>query len=411
MQTDYDVAIVGGGMVGASLACALSGTPLRVALIEAVTAESDQQPSYDDRGLSLSLASHRILAGLSLWPSLAPAATPIEHIHISDRGRFGFVRLHAKDLGLPALGYVVLARELGRALLQGVNDAPNVEFLCPARVVAAQPGANSVQLQLQDDCPVGSLDCRLLVVADGTRSPLRDTLGMAVSGRDFHQTAIVATVTPQRSHDNWAFERFTDTGPLALLPLGDGLCVLVHAVPTAQARDWLELDDEDFLTGVQARLGRRLGRLLKVGSRKSYPLLRKEARDQIQGRVLLLGNAAHTLHPNGAQGFNLGLRDVAGLAEHLTAAGMTDPGSGQLLQDYADSRRADQRRTGRFTDGLAALFYNNNPAKVVLRDAGMLLTDLLPGLKKEIMRLGMGVAGRQPGLVRGDALREGPGGH
>jgi 2-octaprenyl-6-methoxyphenol hydroxylase len=411
MQTDYDVAIVGGGMVGASLACALSGSSLRVALIEAIAAESDQQPSYDDRGLSLSLASHRILAGLSLWPSLLPAATPIEHIHVSDRGRFGFVRLHATDLGLPALGYVVLARDLGRALLQGVRDAPNVDFLCPARVAAALPGADGVRLQLQDEDPVAGLGCRLLVVADGTRSSLRESLGMSVATRDYHQVAIVATVTPQKPHGNWAFERFTDTGPLALLPLRDGRCVLVHAVPAAEAEDWLKLDDEQFLGGVQARFGRRLGRLLQVGTRKSYPLLKQEAREQVQGRVLLLGNAAHTLHPNGAQGFNLGLRDVAGLAEHLTAAGLVDPGARQLLQDYVASRRADQRRISRFTDGLTSLFYNNNPAKVVLRDAGMLLTDLLPGLKKPIMRLGMGVAGRQPGLVLGDALREEPDGH
>ena len=411
MHTDYDVAIVGGGMVGASLACALAGGPLRVALIEAVAAESDQQPSYDDRGLSLSLASRRILEGLSLWPSLAPAATPIEHIHVSDRGRFGFVRLHAADMGQPALGYVVPARELGRALLQGVSDAPNVDFLCPARVAAAQPGAEGVRLQLQDADPVAGLHCRLLVVADGTRSPLRESLGIPVATRDYYQAAIVATVTPQRPHRNWAYERFTDTGPLALLPLKDWRCVLVHAVPAGEARAWMELGDEEFLARAEARFGRRLGRLLKVGTRKSYPLLKVEAQAQVQGRVLLLGNAAHTLHPNGAQGFNLGLRDVAGLAEHLAAAAHTDPGARHLLEDYVASRRADQRRILRFSDGLATLFYNNHPAKILLRDTGMLLTDLLPGLKKEIMRLGMGMAGRQPALVLGDALREGPGGY
>ena len=410
MQTDYDVAIVGGGMVGASLACALAGSPLRVALLEAVPPQSDQQPSYDDRGLSLSLASQRILAGLSLWPSLAPAANPIEHIHVSDRGRFGFVRLHAADLGLPALGHVVLARELGRALLQCVNEAPNVDFLCPARVAAAQPGAEDVRLQLHDDHSNAGLNCRLLVVADGTRSPLRESLGIAVTSKDYHQVAIVATVTPQRPHGNWAFERFTDTGPLALLPLQDDHCVLVHAVPAGEARACMELNDTEFLRHTEERFGRRLGRLLKVGTRKSYPLLKTEARTQVQGRTLLLGNAAHTLHPNGAQGFNLGLRDVAGLAEHLTATGMTDPGALHLLQDYVASRRADQRRTGRFTDGLAQLFYNNHPAKVLLRDAGMLLTDLLPGLKKEIMHLGLGISGHQPGLVLGDVLRERPGG-
>jgi len=411
MQTDYDVAIVGGGMVGASLACALAGSALRIALIEAIPPKSDQQPSYDERGLSLSLATQRILEGLALWPSLSGGATPIEHIHVSDRGRFGFVRLHAAALGVPALGYVVPARELGRVLLAGVAAAGNVDFLCPARVAAVQPGPDRVRVELRGGEPAAGLDCRLLVVADGTRSGLREALGLDAEVKDYGQTAIVANVTPEHPHGNWAYERFTDTGPLALLPLAGGRCAMVYTVPSAAAPDYLALADDDFLARAQARFGRRLGRLRRLGARKSYPLLRLVARTPLRERLLLLGNAEHTVHPNAAQGFNLGLRDAAALAEHLSGAAAVDPGARELLEAYHASRRRDQDRVLRFTDGLAQLFYNNRPERIVLRDAGMLITDLLPGLKRGLMRRAMGLGGRQPGLVLGDPLRGESHGH
>ena len=404
MQADYDVAIVGGGMVGAGLACALAGASLRTVLIEAVPFQSDAQPSYDERGLSLSLSTQRILEALAVWPALAAAATPIEHIHVSDRGRFGFVRLHAADLGLPALGHVVPGRELGRALLQGVEAAANVDLLCPAAVAAARPGADRVRLEFHDGIP--ELTCRLLVVADGSRSALRESLGMAFAIKDYGQTAVVAAVSPERPHRNWAFERFTDTGPLALLPLRDNRCALVYTVPTGNEHTLLAAGDEEFLALLESRFGRRLGRFLKVGTRRSYPLARITARRQAGERVVLLGNAAHTVHPNSAQGFNLGLRDAAALAEHLTADAVADPGSLALLQDYCEARRWDQRRVLRFTDGLTRLFYNNRPARIALRDAGMLLLDLVPGLKQDFMRRAMGISGRQPRLVLGAPLQK-----
>jgi len=406
MQADYDVAIVGGGMTGAGLACALAGGPLRVALIEAVPVRNDTQPSYDDRGLSLALSSRRILDGLGLWPALAREATPIEHIHVSDRGRFGFVRLHAADMGVPALGYVVPARELGRVLLAGVAGADNVDFLCPAEVTRARPGPDRVALEFAAGGPEQGLSCRLLVIADGTRSALRDALGMEVEIRDYGQTAIVATVTPERPHHNWAYERFTDTGPLALLPLTRGRCALVYTVPTAAAAEYLALSDSTFLDRARARFGRRLGRLQHPGTRKSYPLLRLVAREPLGDRLVLLGNAAHTVHPNAAQGFNLGLRDVAALAEQLATA--ADPGARESLAAWCAARRRDQERVLRFTDGLARLFSSNRPERIILRDSGMLLTDLLPGLKRGLMRRAMGINGRQPQLVLGPALPENP---
>lgn len=407
MQTDYDIAIVGGGMVGAGLACALAGSGYSIALIEAVSPDADAQPSYDDRGLSLSLATQRILAALNVWPALASEATPIEHIHVSDRGRFGFVRLHAADMGLPAMGHVVVARQLGKALLAGVRAAKNIDFLCPARVDDVDVSAETAELKLDADGAPASLTCRLLVVADGARSGLRERLGYVVGEKDYGQTAIVANVSPERSHDNWAFERFTNSGPVALLPLPDNRCASVFTVAREEAEHCLAMTDGDYLERLQDRFGRRLGRLTRVGSRKSYPVIKLEAETPLGQRSLLLGNAAHTIHPNGAQGFNLGLRDAAGLTEILLQSRAPDAGDARLLRQYLSLRQEDQRRVIRFTDRLAACFYNDDPLRILCRDAGMLLTDLVPGFKRAFMRRAMGIAGRQPAMVRTGELHGG----
>jgi 2-octaprenyl-6-methoxyphenol hydroxylase len=370
-----------------------------VAVIEAVAPEAAEQPSYDERGLSLALSSQRILAALGVWPALAAGANPIEHIHVSDRGHFGFVRLHAADLDLPALGHVVVARQLGAALLARLREADNIDLLCPASVGDARQGDHRVGLVLQGEAAPATLDCRLLVVADGTRSGLRERLGIGVSEEDYGQSAVVANVTPQRGHANWAFERFTADGPLALLPLAGGHCVSVCGVPGAAAGDYLGMSEADYLAQLQDRFGRRLGRLTRLGRRRAYPLVKLEPESARRGRALLLGNAAHTLHPNGAQGFNLGLRDAAGLAEVLSAGEADDPGAEHLLAAYEALRRGDQQRVIRFTDRLAGLFYNDDPALILARDTGMLLTDLLPGLKRAFIRRATGLAGRQPAMA------------
>ncbi len=398
MQTDYDITIAGGGMVGAGLACALAGSRYRVAVIEAVAPDDAIQPSYDDRGLSLSLASQRILSALGVWPALSAEATPIEHIHVSDRGRFGFVRLHAADLNLPAMGYVVVARQLGRALLARLHSADNIDFLCPARVDTVRVSAEAATLRLAGDGR--ELTGRLLVVADGARSGLRDRLGFVIDEKDYGQTAIVANVTPERGHENRAFERFTDSGPVALLPLSGNRCASVFTVPREAADDYMALPDADYLERLQQRFGRRLGRLVQVGRRKSYPVVKLVPDTPLGDRALLLGNAAHTIHPNGAQGFNLGLRDAAALAEVLLQSPAADAGAPAPLQEYLARRRADQQRVIRFTDRLAEWFYNDDPLRIVVRDTGMLLTDLVPAFKRAFMRRAMGVAGRQPAMVR-----------
>ena len=402
-QQHYDLIIAGGGIVGASLACALMHANLRIALIEAVPGKADTQPSYDDRGLALSMSSRHILQQLELWPQVAATATAIRQIHVSDRGHFGCVRLHASDLQVDALGHVVIARELGQALLQKLSQAGTIEILSPAEVADIKVAYNEVTITTTGPVNAGKLSCRLLVVADGANSKLRRQLGITTQIKDYQQTALVTNVTLSRPHANTAYERFTETGPIALLPLAGPHGVVVYTVPTATAESYLQMESPDMLELLWQRFGRRLGRFSKMGTIKTYPLQLIVAEQQVLSRIVLLGNAAHTIHPNGAQGFNLCLRDVAALAEHLQQAIRedTDIGDSGLLNAYIAERQQDQQRVTQFSDSLTRLFYNQQVLKVMLRNAGMLLTDIIPYLKQELIRQGLGISGRQPAIVSG----------
>jgi len=401
--SDFDVVIVGGGMAGASLAIALAAENIRIALVEAVSPRAESQPSYDDRGLALSLSSQRILNRLGLWDAVCDSANPIEHVHVSDQHHFGFVRLHAAQMHLPALGHVVLARELGRILMERVSVLKNIHFFCPARVknIVIQPEQAAVTL-LQDG-NTSNITAHLVVAADGSSSPVRELLGIKTDFKDYGQTAIVTNVTPCKPHNNTAFERFTAQGPLALIPSTENRCVVVFAVDTESATQYLDMGDDEFLTVLQSRFGRRLGKFQRLGQRKSYPIQLILAREQVRERVVILGNAAHTLHPNSAQGFNLCLRDIAGLAEILLPAirNRDDPGQRRLLNQYHDLRRSDQAQVSRFTDGLVSIFYNDLPHKIWIRNTGMLLMDICPALKQSFALRAMGLHGKQPAMVRG----------
>lgn len=403
MRQEYDVLIVGGGLVGASLACALGARGLRVAVVEAVPLRSDQQPSYDDRSLALAQGSKRIFDAMGLWEALRPGVTPIHTIHTSDRGRFGFTRLRREEEGVEALGYVAPARVLGAVLAPRLEALEGVDLVCPARLRHFEVGAAGVEVTLDLEGGTRELRGRLLVAADGSQSRVREELGIDTVQWTYGQTALIANISPQLPHRNIAYERFTDTGPLALLPMSEGRCSLVWTLRDEQVDEVLHLPDAAFLARLQARFGQRLGRLERVGARHAYPLSLVRARESVRPRVALIGNALHTLHPIAGQGFNLGLRDVAVLAELLVdahAAGQ-DIGEAALLQRYADWRGADHRRVIAFTDGLVRLFSNPLAPVACLRDAGMLALDLLPPAKRLFGRLTMGRAGRLPRLARG----------
>ena len=406
-EAPFDVVIVGGGMVGASLAVMLAPLRLRVALVEAVPHDAGHQPSFDERTTALSNASRRVLDTLGLWSGLAAQATPIKKIHVSDRGRFGFARIDSQEQGLDAIGYVMPNRVLGSALWSRIAGEPGLQVFCPARLgeIAIQPERVTLEV-LGDDGARTSLSTRLIVAADGAQSAVRKAFGVDADVADYGQTAVITTVMPQSFHQYVAYERFTSDGPLALLPLNDGRCTLVLTLKPERAQHALTWPDHEFLAEVQARFGFRLGRFLKVGRRVAYPLSLTQSARTSAGRCAIIGNAAQGLHPVAGMGFNLGLRDAACLAELLAEAGddaVTTGGDAALLARYDEWRAGDRRGIIEFTDGLVRLFAN--PLGVVrhVRNAGLLAFDLLPPAKAALSRLSTGTA-RASKLARGVPL-------
>ena len=378
-EQGFDVAIVGGGMVGASLAVALSGLGLRIALIEAVPHDAAAQPSFDERTTALSNGSRRILDTIGVWPAVSAAATPIAKIHVSDQGRFGFARIDAAQQHLSALGYVVPNRALGAALWSRLMDSEGVRIYCPAQVLSvtpgvatpgvatagvatpggatsgvATPGDHSVQLSIDAAGVESTLSARLVVAADGAQSAVRTAFGVAAQSRDYASTAIITTVLPQRFHDYVAYERFTEQGPLALLPLSDGRCTLVLTLNHAEAESALAWTDAEFLAAVQRRFGFRLGRFLKVGRRVSYPLSLTRSVRTSAPRCAIVGNAAQGLHPVAGRGFNLGLRDAAGLAELIAdrAGADQDGAEGEGRSRFKGGAAFDEDAAGEGRRGL-----------------------------------------------------------
>jgi 2-octaprenyl-6-methoxyphenol hydroxylase len=406
-----DVAICGGGMVGATLALALSALPLSIVLIEAAPPGAAEPPSFDERTTALANGSVRTYRALGLWSGLEREATPIHRIHVSEQGRFGVARIDARSQGLDALGYVISNRAIGAVLWPALQEQRRLRVIAPARVVGTSNEGATRRLALETASGALSIDARLAVAADGARSALRECAGIEADHWDYGQTAIVATLTTQRFHDHVAYERFTPQGPLAMLPLTDGRCGLVWTRTPAEAARLVALPDEAFLAELSAAFGLRLGRPLRVGRRDVYPLSLTRAERHTAPRLAIVGNAAQGLHPIAGQGFNLGLRDAASLAEVLAesmAAGDADPGADPILDAYAAWRDEDRRRIVGFTDGLVRIF--GTPLGVLRDLRGLALTvfDALPPAKEALARLSIGAAGRVPRLARGLSLPQRP---
>jgi 2-octaprenyl-6-methoxyphenol hydroxylase len=394
---DVDILVVGGGLVGASLAIALDGAGLRVALAEAAPPKVDLQPSYDERNLALARATVNGLEALGVWTHCGAKATPIRKIHVSRRGEFGVVRLDAAKHGVDCFGAVLPARELGNGLLARLDACRSLHRLAPATLQALAVADDAVTATLATADGAQVVRARLLVGADGTPSFVRSSLGIECDATDYLQTAFVATVTPARAPD-CAYERFTATGPIALLPLTQGRAGVVLTVPTDDANRVAALDDAGFIALLHERFGWRLGRFSRPGRRVSYPLKRMYAHRIVAPRTVLVGNAAQTLHPIGAQGFNLGLRDALTLAE-LLIDDVGDPGSAALLADYADRRREDRDGTAAASDALARWTANESVPLKLLRSFGLLALDRIAPLQATLARRGMGFRGQVPRLA------------
>ena len=384
-------------MVGLSLAAALAELSLDVVVIEPVLAAADEQPSFDSRTTALSSGSRRVLEGIGAWSAIAGQATPIRRIHVSERGVFGTATLTAAEQGVPSLGYTIENRLLGKALRERVAGFPRLR-ISHARVDELEPGKDAIRLRTD----VGeTFEARLVVAADGAQSAVRSALGIEASVSDYGQHAIIAHVDTARFHDYTAYERFTPDGPLAVLPIVEGRSTIVWTLAPESARRVLALDDGAFLAELQEVFGLRLGHFTRVGRRQSYPLALTRANRLTAPRAAILGNAAQALHPVAGQGFNLALRDVAMLAELIAGAAGNDPGSAPLLESYAAWREPDRDAVIRFTDSLVRGFGLPLAPIRHARGAGLLVFDLLRPVKHEFARRTMGLAGRQPRLVRG----------
>ena len=402
MSTNHDVVIVGGGLVGASLAIALQRIGVDCALVEA-TAAGAPPAVFDQRNLSFAAATVNALTALGVMARLRSATGPIRRIHVSRAGDFGRVTLDAADYDRPWFGQVVVARDFGLALEARLAELPALARYRPARFVrlgAVVDGRRPVVIA--GDNGEQTLNARLVVGCDGTASSVRQAVGIGTLEQDYLQTLFVARARAERGPDGTAWERFTDSGPTALLPRGDRHYGLIHTVPRAEAAAVAELDDAAFLARAQAAIGWRAGRLLEVGQRSAYPLARVLARELVAERVVLMGNAAQTIHPIGAQGFNLGLRDALTLAE-LIEHDRNDPGSAGQLAAYVARRGPDREQTLAFSDGLARFTGNERPAARGLRSLGLLAASASGSLKATLVGGAMGFRGEVPALCREDA--------
>lgn len=392
---DCDVLIAGGGMAGASLALALDtlgGGALRVTLVEgfaiAAAPKAEPRPSFDARATALAHGSRLILERLGMWERLAPHAAPITDIHVSERGRPGSAELTAAGRGWPALGHVVENARLGQGLLGELRHRSAIQVISPAQVVACRPGADTASATLESGGQRRELRARLVVIADGADSGLRRHLGIHTDVNDYRRQAIIANVSCAHPHGGRAYERFSDWGPMALLPLPDGddrrpRMALVWTMPPDRADQLLGASDGVFLNTLQRRFGQRQGQFLRVGQRHVYDLRLVRATEQVRRQLVLAGNAAHSLHPVAGQGFNLALRDLLRLAEVVVQAHRHGEAIGELavLNRYLAYQAADQWRTTLFSDRVGALFEAGAAPVALLRRLGLLLLDLNPALK------------------------------
>jgi 2-octaprenyl-6-methoxyphenol hydroxylase len=401
----HDVLIVGGGLVGASLAIALDRSGLDVALLEAAPAGT-LPAVFDQRNLSLAEASVHALQAMGVMARLRTPTGAIRRIHISRSGDFGRVRLEAAEHGRDRFGQVVVARDFGEALEATLASLTRLRRYRPARFLGfAAHGDDRRVVRVATDAGESRIAARIVVAADGTASAVRDALGIATQRHDYDQTLFVARVRGERAPDGTAWERLTDHGPTAVLPRGDGHYGVIHGVARDEADAVAALDDAGFLARLQHAFGWRAGRFLGVGPRSAYPMTRVLAERTIAPRAVLVGNAAQTLHPIGAQGFNLGLRDALTLVECIEAAQARgdDIGGADTLTAWAARRREDRERTLAFSDGLARTTANPSALAATMRGLGLFALDHDAALRARVVAGAMGYRGDVPRLCRGEA--------
>ena len=403
----FDMVIVGGGMVGISLALILAAQrDWKILLVEAQSMKlgsvSNHSASFDDRSTALSWTSRNIYQSIGIWDQLSKHLTDIRQIHVSDRGHGGLTRMSATEAGVDALGYVVENHWLGSVLIDRLAQQ-SIDVLANTHISSVRPLRDGIEISLKGVEALGGKESSvihsdLLVIADGSNSKTAEKLGIHSKSSSYRQTAIIANIQLEKKHQNVAYERFTDQGPMALLPLSDfkgqHRSALVWVQPEDKAEQLIKAEDTAFLDTLQQRFGHRLGRFKQVGNRLDYPLALTLATEQVRRNVVVVGNAAHSLHPVAGQGFNLSLRDVAALAARLNIARaqQKDIGALEVLEDYQQQQLVDQRNTLIFSDSLAKFFSGTSSISAVTRNSGLLALDLVPQLRHGFAKFGMGMA-------------------
>jgi len=397
MKCEYDVLVVGGGLAGGSLALALGRLGLRVALVEAIPEPVRLASSSGERALAMAWGSTQILDQIGVWQGAEKQSAPIRHIHVSDCGHFGKLRMSAEQEGVPALGYVVTARVLETEIASALSASP-VTVLCPASVVDLKADGEIALVGLKQGSESLNVTARLVVAADGGNSTVRKLLGIGQSQRDYGQTAIVTEIEASLSSGFTAYERFTSVGPLALLPMGKKRYSVVWTQKTENAEELIDLSESEFMKRLQSGFGFRLGRLKLVAVRQGFPLKLIRAGRMTKGRVVLVGNASHQLHPVAGQGLNLGLRDVALLVEMLQSSLLLgeDIGDESLLGRYAQVRLRDHDKVIGFTDSTVRIFSNEFVPLALARNLGLLGLDRLIPAKRLLASYAMGLGERIP---------------
>jgi 2-octaprenyl-6-methoxyphenol hydroxylase len=396
---DYDLAIAGGGIVGATLACALKNSGLSVVFIEA------QPPSVEavrPQAYNLSLLSGRIFQGIGIWDKILPEITQYGQIRLSDADHTGIVQFHLTDLGTDALGYIGEHRLLLNSLYEFLAECPNVSWLCPAEVVDIQYQASRVEIQVKVDGTQRKVRSRLVVAADGARSRIRTAAGIGTKGWQYWQSCVTARIKTEKPHNNTAFERFWPSGPMGVLPLSGNRCQVVWTAPHAEAKALKELDEKEFLALLEHRTGGLLGRLELESQRFVFPVQLMQSDRYTQSRLALIGDAAHCCHPVGGQGLNMGIRDAAALAQVLQDAAFRgeDIGDVKVLRRYERWRKLENWTILCFTDFLDRMFSNNWLPLVTTRRLGLWMLGKIHPLKSLALRLMTGLLGRPPQLAK-----------
>ncbi|RDH83059.1 MAG: 2-octaprenyl-6-methoxyphenyl hydroxylase [endosymbiont of Galathealinum brachiosum] len=399
MSNQYDIIIIGGGMVGASLVAALKyHSDKKIAVVEAFPFDSSSQPSFDDRSIALSYGSRRIWESMGLWEKLEPEIEAIKSIHVSDRGHLGATRINHTEEKVEALGYVVENRVMGRILMNEVQSLDHVDWYCPATIESLEQLPDQVSIKIKTEKGEQDLQAKLLVAADGVTSSTRQLAGLNTLREDYKQSAIIANVQTDQKHQGIAYERFTDSGPVAFLPMTENRYSVVWTCKEQETSRIMQLTDEEFINELQQTFGFRAGLIEKTGERFSYPLAYTEVEQLTKGRVVVIGNAAHALHPVSGQGYNLALRDVAELAEMIVEN--EDPGHALLLSEYHTKRLKDMHRVYRITDSMVKIFSNNFSPLGHLRASGLIAVNLISPVRSLMARQSMGLLGYMNKLQR-----------